>query len=349
MPGDEPAPFLGVGEILGGLLSCDGPPYTWGWMMKKIALLLVALVSAAAPAAAQIMEYYHLDAIGNVRAVTDQAGSVIERHDYLPFGEECTTGPCASNPGITGGQPKHFTSKERDTETGFDYFGARYYGSKIGRFTTTDPAYTISENLVDPQRWNRYAYGRNNPLRYVDPDGRADVETPALAKAMFPVGANVRGAVGEFFMMGSPNQPATFLVAGTIVDFALATVLPKNQAEYKANVEASMFGMATPLAVLGERAAAITMEEAVARGAQHVGGEGVMEATRGGNFQFRRTTTTVAGETETRMSRFDVNPASAHVKKAGPHLNTEVHINGEQVSNVHAPIDPKTVRPGDHP
>lgn len=57
------------------------------------------------------------------------------------------------------------------------YFGARYYGSKIGRFTTVDPVYTWRENLVDPQRWNRYAYARNNPLRYVDPDGRA-IETP---------------------------------------------------------------------------------------------------------------------------------------------------------------------------
>ena len=57
------------------------------------------------------------------------------------------------------------------------YFGARYYGSKIGRFTTTDPVYTWQENLVDPQRWNRYAYARNNPLRYTDPDGRATVDT----------------------------------------------------------------------------------------------------------------------------------------------------------------------------
>ena len=56
---------------------------------------------------------------------------------------------------MTGGQPKHFTGKERDAETGLDYFGARYYGSKIGRFTTVDPVYTWQENLVDPQRWNR--------------------------------------------------------------------------------------------------------------------------------------------------------------------------------------------------
>ena len=51
-------------------------------------------------------------------------------------------------------------------------FGARYYRAQVGRFTTVDPVSTLSENLVDPQRWNRYAYARNNPLKYVDPDGR---------------------------------------------------------------------------------------------------------------------------------------------------------------------------------
>jgi RHS repeat-associated protein len=117
-----------------------------------------------------VVEYYHLDALGTVRAVTNQAGEAVERHDYLPYGEEwCGTAPC---PAPTQGQPLRFTGKERDVETGLDYFGARYYGSKIGRFTTVDPVYTWQENLVDPQRWNRYAYARNNPLRYVDPDGR---------------------------------------------------------------------------------------------------------------------------------------------------------------------------------
>ncbi len=96
--------------------------------------------------------------------VTDQSGAIIEQHDYLPFGEEWNPAP--------GDQPKRFTGKERDAETGLDYFGARYYASNIGRFTTADPAHTLTDNLVDPQRWNRYAYGRNNPFRFVDPDGR---------------------------------------------------------------------------------------------------------------------------------------------------------------------------------
>ena len=139
--------------------------------MKKALLAGIAAIWANA-APAQDVQYYQLDAVGSVRAVTDANGNVIERHDYLPFGEECTTGPCASNPGAGGGQPRKFTAKERDSETGLDYFGARYYSSRVGRFTTTDPAYTIQENLLDSQRWNKYTYGRNNPLRYVDPDGR---------------------------------------------------------------------------------------------------------------------------------------------------------------------------------
>jgi RHS repeat-associated protein len=120
------------------------------------------------PVAADVIEYYHTDAVGNVRVVTDGAGTALERHDYMPFGEE-------PNPGAAS-QPLRFTGKERDAETGLGYFGARYYGSQTGRFTTTDPAMTTKENILDSQRWNRYAYARNNPLRFVDPDGRDWIE-----------------------------------------------------------------------------------------------------------------------------------------------------------------------------
>jgi RHS repeat-associated protein len=142
--------------------------------LRRAALLasLAAAVCLPELASAQVIEYYHTDLVGNVRAVTDDQRNVIERHDYLPFGEECTTGACASNPAVGAGQPRKFTGKERDSETGLDYFGARYYGSKIGRFTTTDPVVDQKAVMVDPQLWNRYAYGRNNPLRYVDPDGK---------------------------------------------------------------------------------------------------------------------------------------------------------------------------------
>jgi RHS repeat-associated protein len=62
------------------------------------------------------------------------------------------------------------TGKERDAETGLDYFGARYFSGAHGRFTSVDPS-MLSVALRNPQSWNRYSYTLNNPLRYIDPNG----------------------------------------------------------------------------------------------------------------------------------------------------------------------------------
>jgi len=62
------------------------------------------------------------------------------------------------------------SGKERDTETGLDYFMARYFSSAQGRFTSPDPL-LASARLTDPQTWNRYTYVRNDPVNNIDPDG----------------------------------------------------------------------------------------------------------------------------------------------------------------------------------
>jgi len=64
-----------------------------------------------------------------------------------------------------------FTGKERDSESGLDNFGARYYGSSMGRFVQPDPLYIEARRLADPQRLNLYAYARNNPTTLTDPFG----------------------------------------------------------------------------------------------------------------------------------------------------------------------------------
>jgi RHS repeat-associated protein len=64
----------------------------------------------------------------------------------------------------------HFTGKERDSESGLDNFGKRYFGSSMGRFMTPDPLLNSGQPW-NPQSWNRYAYTENNPLRYTDPTG----------------------------------------------------------------------------------------------------------------------------------------------------------------------------------
>jgi RHS repeat-associated protein len=124
------------------------------------------------------------DQLGTPRMILDQSGSLanVKRHDYLPFGDEITSSISGrSGHGYGGGDGvrQQFTLKERDNETGLDYFGARYYASTQGRFTSPDEVWKDSQ-LGDPQSWNKYTYVRNNPLRFVDPTGEkatVNVET----------------------------------------------------------------------------------------------------------------------------------------------------------------------------
>jgi RHS repeat-associated protein len=100
--------------------------------------------------------------------VVSSSGIPEEESDYSPFGTEYV---------ITGAGVNHykFTSKERDSESGLDNYGARYYGSALGRFVTPDwspkPVPVPFVDLHDPQTLNQYAYVRNNPLSKDDPDG----------------------------------------------------------------------------------------------------------------------------------------------------------------------------------
>ena len=66
--------------------------------------------------------------------------------------------------------PSSFTGKERDTESGNDYFVVRYYDSRTGTFCSADP---LAGSPDDPQSWNRYAYGRNDPIDVTDPSGKS--------------------------------------------------------------------------------------------------------------------------------------------------------------------------------
>jgi RHS repeat-associated protein len=119
-------------------------------------------------------KYITSDHLGSPRAITNSSGGVVSRHDYMPFGEELFAGTggrtTAMGYSATDGLRQKFTGKERDGETGLDYFIARYYSSAQGRFTSTDPL-LASGRAASPQSWNRYTYVLNNPVRLVDPNG----------------------------------------------------------------------------------------------------------------------------------------------------------------------------------
>ena len=118
--------------------------------------------------------YLTTDNLGTPRVITGADGSVKARRDYFPFGEEISPGVGGRTINQGYGQPdgvrNRYTGKERDDETGLDYFINRYYSSAQGRFTSPDPL-LASGRVARPQSWNRYAYVLNNPLRLVDPNG----------------------------------------------------------------------------------------------------------------------------------------------------------------------------------
>ena len=140
---------------------------------------VVEIQAFGTSAGGEKIQWLVTDHLGTPRMVIDQTGSLanISRHDYLPFGEElfAPTGGRSAGRGYKAldGVRQQFTAKERDDETGLDYFGARYYASVQGRFTSADPIHFQKEMVGDPQRFNLYAYVRNNPLRFIDPTGEA--------------------------------------------------------------------------------------------------------------------------------------------------------------------------------
>ncbi|HEV2465380.1 MAG TPA: RHS repeat-associated core domain-containing protein [Acidobacteriaceae bacterium] len=111
--------------------------------------------------------FYLNDWLGTRRVQTDYAGVVEQTCSSLPYGDGETCLPLPTE--------NLFTGKERDAESGNDYFGARYYASTMGRFLSPDwdssPVAIPYADRTNPQSFNLYSYAGNNPLSKTDPDG----------------------------------------------------------------------------------------------------------------------------------------------------------------------------------
>jgi len=114
--------------------------------------------------------YYFSDHLKAASVITDSAGNIKSESDYYPWGGELQFMNNDSN-------HYKFTGKERDAETGLDYFGARYYSSGLGRFVTPDWAAKATgvpyADFADPQSLNLYTYVRDIPTTHFDADGHA--------------------------------------------------------------------------------------------------------------------------------------------------------------------------------
>lgn len=145
-------------------------------------------------------QFSFTDHLGTERVRKPASGGTAETCASLPFGDgqSCTTSDTA---------PLHFNGKERDAETGMDYFGARYYAGTIGRFLIPDwaakPATVPYASFGNPQSLNLYSYGDNNPVSSGDPDGHMP-NAPGMRSALDMGGG---GVTGEELYAGNFNGP----------------------------------------------------------------------------------------------------------------------------------------------
>ncbi len=132
------------------------------------------------------LTYEHTDHLGSVSLVTDEAGRLVDREEFTPYGE--------TSFGSYAHKRYRFTGQERDGESGLAHHGARAYAPWLGRWTSPDPAGPVDGT-------NLYSYARGNPMRFVDPTGHDSQPDAAAMKR---------------FADASPEQRATMVSADTL-------------------------------------------------------------------------------------------------------------------------------------
>ena len=138
-------------------------------------------------------QYATSDHLGSPRLVFNQARQIVETHKYWPYGEDTTATP--------PGQRLAYALMERDTEGTRFYDHARNHDHVLGRFLTPD---RVGGAPASPQSWNRYAYTRNNPLRFVDPNGLYEVDVHQHLTTTLALAAGISAPVAA--RIGSADQ-----------------------------------------------------------------------------------------------------------------------------------------------
>lgn len=117
--------------------------------------------------------FFHADAVGSIRSLTDATGRPVRSWTYDSFGRLSGFDPAAQP-----AAPYAFAGREYDSESGVYYLRARYYDPATGRFLSTDPMGVTARLLAgggnlfrDAQQLNPYSYAVNNPLAFRDSTG----------------------------------------------------------------------------------------------------------------------------------------------------------------------------------
>lgn len=130
--------------------------------------------------------FYHFNPLHSVVASSAADGSIIFEN-YNPFGSSML-----ANASFQATTPLRFAGQYSDDETGLIYMGQRYYHPKLGRFLQPDSVDFQTSNI---QSFNKYVYANNNPMKFVDPDGRLPIFLPLLFAGLtgYEIGSSIYG------------------------------------------------------------------------------------------------------------------------------------------------------------
>lgn len=123
--------------------------------------------------------YYHPDHLGSSSYITNLDGEVVQHIEYVPFGEVFI-----EERNNTWNTPYLFNAKEYDEETGMYYYGARYYEPRISLWMSTDPLQEKDPNI------SSFCYTSNNPIKYIDPNGKSMREYDTDGNVISDLGGN---------------------------------------------------------------------------------------------------------------------------------------------------------------
>lgn len=160
------------------------------------------------------LSYYHMDALGSTKVLTDSSGSVTDAYQYDAFGAVLNkTGTTANNYRYTG---EYF-----DDAIALQYNRARWYDGNIGRFVTQDD---YAGEAFRPQTLNKYAYAGADPVDNVDPSGQAyDSQSTSIANTV----NGILASIGTAFSYSASIGGATLRYLGVAVENGVAQVLER--------------------------------------------------------------------------------------------------------------------------
>ncbi len=160
---------------------------------------------------ADVIKYNLEDHLGNSSFTVDDAGSLISREEYFPFGE--------TSFGSYAKKRYRFCGKERDEESGLYYYGARYYAAWSCRFVSVDPL------AGEYPSYTPYQYAGNKPINFIDLDGLEEANggasgiptTKAGGEYDVTLDASNGRKTGKVKLVHSPNETG----GETIVNFTI--------------------------------------------------------------------------------------------------------------------------------